>query len=103
MNKLCDIVSAKLKRPTGNYLLPAGLVLSGGGANLSGLQQFAKDRLGLSVRIGGEYAFDGLSQQMGDPAYAVAAGLVLWGAERTQHSGGMASKISNSFPFGIFQ
>ena len=104
VNELFDVISQELKKPTGNYLLPAGLVLSGGGANLSGLQQFAKDRLGLSVRIGGEYAFDGLSQQMGDPAYAVAAGLVLWGAERTQHSGGgMINRIPNPFSGGIFQ
>jgi len=83
VGELFDVISAELKKTAGNYLLPAGLVLAGGGANLDGIAGFAKERLGLSVRVGREYGLDGLSQQIQDPSYAVAIGLVLWGSERS--------------------
>lgn len=82
ISEIFDIVSSELKKnPSGN-LLPAGVVLSGGGANLEGLLGFTKDRLRLFTQIGGEqfssFAGDGLS----DPAYATAIGLVIWGSEK---------------------
>ncbi|MEK7615892.1 MAG: cell division protein FtsA [Patescibacteria group bacterium] len=96
VSELFDVISAELKKPTGNYLLPAGLVLAGGGANLSGLAGFAKERLGLSVKVGRNYGLDGLNQQIQDPSYAVSVGLVLWGLERGQGSTrtAMSSSVS---------
>ena len=88
IGELFDIISQELKKPATNYMLPAGLVLSGGGANLPGIQGYAKERLGLTVRVGGDYVLDGVSQEIQDPSYAVAVGLVLWGFERFQSSGG---------------
>lgn len=69
---------------------------------MAGLANFAKDRLGLSVRLGGEYALDGVSQSVRDPAYAVAVGLVLWGFERVQGTV-TSSRFSNSFSPDIFR
>ncbi len=83
-----DVLANELKKPTSNYLLPAGLVLSGGGANLAGLATYAKNRLGLSVRIGGDHAFEGLADEIRNPAYAVALGLILWGFERMATTSG---------------
>ncbi len=102
IGELFDMISQELKKPNGNYMLPAGLVLSGGGANLTGMSAFAKDRLGLSVRIGGDYTLDGVSEDVRDPSYAVAVGLVLWGFERIQSSGGI-SRFSNQFSKNIFK
>ena len=100
VNELFDVISGELRKPTGNYLLPAGLVLAGGGSNLNGIAVFAKDRLGLSVKVGSEYGLDGLSQQIQDPSYAVAVGLVLWGSERMQSSG---ASFSGSTPSPTFK
>src|SRR3989344_6659021 len=102
IGELFDMISNELKKPNGNYMLPAGLVLSGGGSNLAGMGAFAKDRLGLSVRIGGNYTLDGVSEEMRDPSYAVAVGLVMWVFERIQASGGM-SRFSNQFSKNIFK
>lgn len=102
IGELFDMISHELKKPQGNYMLPAGLVISGGGANLTGMGAFAKDRLGLSVRIGGDYTLDGISEEMRDPSYAVAIGLVLWGFERVQAGGGVG-KFSNQFSKNIFK
>lgn len=101
ISELFDVISQELKKPTGNYLLPAGLVLAGGGANLAGLPEYAKERLGLSVRVGGvAYELDGLSQQIQDPSYAVAVGLVLWGAERSPVAN---SHFSSAVSLNIFK
>lgn len=102
IGELFDMISQELKKPVGNYLLPAGLVLSGGGANIAGLSSYAKERLGLSVRIGGNAGFDGISEEVRDPAYAVATGLVLWGFERFQTSGAL-SRFSGSVSGNIFK
>ncbi len=102
IGELFDMISQELKKQSGAYMLPAGLVLSGGGANLAGMSAFAKDRLGLSVRIGGDYTLDGVSEEMRDPSYAVAVGLVLWGFERVQASGGV-SRLSNQFSKNILK
>jgi len=80
--ELFDFISEEMKKLPRNYLLPAGVVLAGGGANLDGLVNFTKNRLKLAVRTGGEYFIDGLSDRISDPAFAVAVGMVLWGFEK---------------------
>lgn len=79
--ELFDMVTEEMKKIQRGYLLPAGIVLAGGGANLAGLPNLTKNRLRLSVRIGNDYGLIGLSEQISDPAFAVAIGLVLWGFE----------------------
>ena len=81
ISELFDMVSAELKRPQSASMLPAGLVITGGGANTIGLAGFAKNRLGLAIKIGTSASYEGVSEQLNDPAYAVAIGLVLWGSE----------------------
>ena len=80
--ELFEMISAEIKKIPRNYLLPAGVVLAGGGANLAGLPELTKNRLRLAVRVGRDYMLEGLSGQLSDPAFAVAAGLVIWGFEK---------------------
>jgi cell division protein FtsA len=88
---LCDIIRARmeellqlilLEMPTTDYqtLAPCGLVLTGGTANLSGLDELGHSVLRMPVRKGcplstGIY---GISDVLRDPAYATTLGLVLW-------------------------
>lgn len=85
--ELFDFISDEMKKLPRGYLLPAGVVLAGGGANLNGLLNFTKDRLRLAVKTGGDYFIEGLSDRVSDPAFAVAVGMVLWGFEK-EFSGG---------------
>ncbi len=82
VSEIFDLISDELKKIPRNYLLPAGVVLSGGGSNLEGLDEFVKNHLRLSVAIGGDRFAEGLSDQMTDPSFAVATGLVAWGFEK---------------------
>lgn len=89
-HELLDMVAAELKKVSKNGLLPAGIVLSGGGSNLPGFARLAKDFLRLPVRIVQPAHVQGTGEIIADPAYTVSIGLVLWGME--QELAGIKSK-----------
>jgi cell division protein FtsA len=89
---LCDIIRARveeiirlilLELPRSEYetLVPAGLVLTGGSSNLSGIEAMGRDMLDLSVRVGIPGNITGITDTLYDPAYATSVGLLLWGAK----------------------
>ena len=89
---LCDIIRARveeivrlilLELPRSEYetLVPAGLVLTGGSSNLSGIAALGRDMLDLSVRVGIPGNMTGITDTLHDPAYATSVGLLLWGAK----------------------
>ncbi|MFC1999942.1 cell division protein FtsA [Chloroflexota bacterium] len=57
------------------------LVITGGTANLPGMEQFAREVLGLQVRIGVPTNLPQGGELLNDPSYASVVGLLLWGAE----------------------
>jgi len=88
---LCDILRARveeiirlilLEMPNSGYetLVPAGLVLTGGSSNLSGVDALGRDILQLPVRVGIPTQMYGIADTLRDPAYATSVGLLLWGA-----------------------
>jgi len=90
---LCDIIRARmeeimrlimLEMPRAEYetLVPAGLVLTGGSANLSGIEALGRDVLRLPVRVGVPTNMYGITDSLRDPAYATSVGLLLWGAKK---------------------
>lgn len=89
---LCDIIRARveeiirlilLELPSAEYetLVPAGLVLTGGSANLPGIDALGRDILQLPVRVGIPTSIYGITDILHDPAYATSVGLLLWGAK----------------------
>ena len=87
---LCDIIRARveeilrlvlLELPRAEYetLVPAGLVLTGGCSNLSGIEALGRETLRLPVRVGIPTNMYGISDVLRDPAYATSVGLLLWG------------------------
>jgi len=65
--------------------VPAGMVLTGGCANLKGIETLGQEVLGLPVRIGVPSGVYGIADILPDPAYATGVGLLLWGSRR--HAG----------------
>ena len=96
VHELFDMVSNELKKVSKRGLLPAGVVLSGGGVNMSGVSLLAKERLKLPVRISKSIHFDGISDIVDDPAFAVATGAVLWGLEEEAGGSGGRKNLNNS-------
>lgn len=100
--ELLDMVSAELKKVAKNGMLPAGIVLSGGGANLPGFAILAKETLRLPVRLARPIHIDGVVDIVADPSYTVAVGLVLWGVEQ-ELSGIKSRGISLGASGGLVQ
>jgi cell division protein FtsA len=59
--------------------LSSGIVLTGGGAMLNGIVEVAEQVFNAPVRIGVPSGFSGLAEEVAQPLYAAAVGLVLYG------------------------
>jgi len=70
----------------------AELVLTGGGAELRGVDTLAADVFDLPARIGTPAHIGGLTEAIKRPAYAAAVGLVLFGSK---HDGAMQPARTN--------
>jgi cell division protein FtsA len=70
-----------LEMPDSNYngLAPAGLVITGGGAKMSGLQALAKSVIRIPTRVGQPMGVYGITDILHDPCNATGVGLLLWG------------------------
>ncbi|MCK4315771.1 MAG: cell division protein FtsA, partial [Anaerolineae bacterium] len=77
--EILSMVQQEIKRSGYDGLLPAGVVLCGGTARLSGIQELGRDILGLPVRVGAPRELHGLVDTVSNPAHAVGAGLIGWG------------------------
>jgi cell division protein FtsA len=63
--------------------LPAGAVLTGGGAHLAGIIELTREVLAMPVRLGiPDRAVSGLVDSVAAPRYAVSVGLTLWAARQ---------------------
>ena len=77
-----ELVNKELKIINRQGLLPAGVVLLGGGAKMPGLVDLTKSILKLPAQIGFPLEIDSVIDEVDDPAFATAVGLVLWNADR---------------------
>ncbi len=105
---LCDIIRARveeilrlilLEMPRSDYetMVPAGLVLTGGSSNLSGVETLGREVLKLPVRVGVPAHITGITDAVHDPAYATSVGLLLWGAKNEGSSRWNGGWLSSRF------
>jgi cell division protein FtsA len=66
-------------------LLPAGVVVAGGGSRLMGTMDAAQSVFSTASRLGQPIGLSGLADKAHGPSFAVAAGLVKWGAHDRNH------------------
>ena len=78
VEEIISMVQQEIKRSGYDGLLPAGVVLCGGTAQLSGIQELGRDTFELPVRIGSPRNLYGLVDRISSPAHAVGAGLMGW-------------------------
>jgi cell division protein FtsA len=77
-------VDTHLKKIKRDGLLPAGVILTGGGANTPGIVEVAKASLQLPARIATLEV--GKSGRVRDASWAIAYGLCMWGASDTEEA-----------------
>ncbi|OGC82358.1 MAG: cell division protein FtsA [Candidatus Abawacabacteria bacterium RBG_16_42_10] len=79
MQEIFDLVAMELSKINRDGLLPAGIVLTGGGVKIPGCVEVAKQALNLPVQVGYPVEVEGVVDNIDDPAYATVIGLLLWG------------------------
>ncbi|MFA6475064.1 MAG: cell division protein FtsA [Patescibacteria group bacterium] len=93
LEELFTLVNKELKVINRHGMLPAGIVLTGGGAKLTGITEVAKKQFSLPASVGTPRQFKTAIDKIEDPVFATALGLVLWGENMNEqpHAGGLAS------------
>jgi cell division protein FtsA len=77
LDELFDLINKELRKIKREGLLPAGAIFCGGGANLAGIEELAKQKLRLPARVVRPQGFSGIVDKINDPMYAVAIGLMI--------------------------
>lgn len=77
--ELFNLIIQEVKRSGYDGLLPAGLVVTGGAAQLPGMREVAREITGLPVRIALPKDLHGLVDALHSPAYSTSIGLLKWG------------------------
>ncbi|MCX6763598.1 MAG: cell division protein FtsA [Candidatus Moranbacteria bacterium] len=93
LEEIFSMVNLELRSIGKEKLLPAGAVIVGGSAKITGVVDMAKQTLGLPAQTGFPAPLGGLVDKVDEPSFVTAVGLILWGLE------GIVSKKSE----GIFK
>ncbi len=83
LEEIFQMVQAEFAKIGKSKLLPGGVVLTGGGARMPGIDELAKQVLGLPVTIGKPSDLSGLVDKVNDPAFAAPVGLMFENMSRT--------------------
>lgn len=109
LEELFELINKELQRAGKAGKLPSGAVLTGGTSQLKGITDYAKEALGLAVRIGEIANYGGIADDIAKPQFATAIGLMLIDSESNNHNSkntvkskgkrpaSNAGKISNFF------
>ncbi len=80
MEEILEFAAIEIKRSGYARHLSAGLVLTGGGSLIPGTAELASDILGVEARVGRPIGISGgLVEEVDDPKFATAVGLILYG------------------------
>jgi cell division protein FtsA len=88
-NDLSDIIRVRveellrlimLELPQTDYykLIPSGVVITGGGANILGIAELGQKVMRVPVRVGRPMRLPGVSETLDNPAHATGVGLLMW-------------------------
>jgi cell division protein FtsA len=78
IEELLRLIMLELPQADYRKLIPAGLVITGGGANLPGIAELGQRVTRMPVRLGMPMKMQGVSDVLDNPAHATGIGLLLW-------------------------
>jgi cell division protein FtsA len=79
VEEIAEMIFWEVKRSGYDGLLPAGLVLTGGVAQLAGIGELSRNHMQWPVRVGHPDGSIASAFDLSSPEYATAVGLLLWG------------------------
>lgn len=104
LQEIFKFVGKEIKKSGFGAQVPSGLVICGGGAQAVGILEQAKYALGFPARVGQIEGLSGLIEEIDSPAFATAAGLILYGATQGSQGQLRIPVLSGSLPIkGMIQ
>lgn len=92
LKEMFEMVGAELEKEKLFPLVPAGIVLTGGGAITANIVDACKRTLSMSTRVGVPSGVKGLVEEIESPVYATSVGLLLYGKKE----GGVVATVGGS-------
>ncbi len=93
LEELFEAINKELKKAGRAGRLPSGVILTGGGAKLKHITDYAKQALGLAAKVGVPHGYGGVAEDAEKPDYAAVVGLMLLDSE----SGATIHKVEGGF------
>lgn len=84
LREIINMIKLEIQKSGTGGLTPSGVVLTGGGAQTTGIAELARQELGMPVRVAQPQGAVGLVEEIASPAYASTLGLVIYGAQFQQ-------------------
>jgi|SRR3972149_2487970 len=81
LNEIFSLIALEVKRADLQGKLPAGLVVTGGGALTAGVEKISKQILKAPVRIGYPKGVTGLIDEIESPAFSATVGALIYGSK----------------------
>ena len=104
LQEIFKFVGKEIKKSSFGTQIPSGLVISGGGAQTIGILDQAKYVLGFPARLGDIQGLSGLIEEIDSPAFASAAGIILYGSAQKTAGEIRIPVFSTTVPFkGMIQ
>jgi len=100
VSEIFEHVDRELQKIDRSGMLPAGVVLTGGGSKLTGMLEAGKAAMRLPMSLGTPIGVSSVIDRINDPSMSTAIGLVMWGYHTQSSSskkglGDMFQKMGN--------
>jgi len=82
--EILEMIVSEVKRAVHDDIISAGIVFTGGTANLRGIEPLAEQVTGWPARVGLPRNIQGLTDTLMDPAYATSVGLLQWAVRESE-------------------
>lgn len=101
LNEIFLMIKSELDKAGITNRIPSGAIITGGGAMTLGVEESAKRILSLPIRVASPTGVGGLIDDIGDPQFSTATGLILYGMKDIGYEKKKASmpSLPKSFKF----
>lgn len=95
LSEIFDLIIDQVEQSRNEIKLPAGIVLTGGAAQIPGITSVAKKVFGVPARVGHPKGLEGLVDEINGPSFAVSQGLILYGSQDESNGKGIGVSIQS--------
>ncbi|MDD3804478.1 MAG: cell division protein FtsA [bacterium] len=87
VDEIIELASKSIEKSGLFHKLNAGIVLTGGTANLKGIKERFERKTNVPVKIGTPQRLSGITDNLNNPSFAVSVGMLLYAADLFRQSG----------------